>query len=478
MAATQPYLYYDFTVSVCATCLRRIEAKVVIEDDRVYLDKWCPAHGRERVLIADDADYYTTARERFLKKPERSQRAATPMRWGCPYDCGVCPDHMQHACLTVVEITDHCNLRCPVCYAESGPHRQQHRSLDEVEAMLDAAVAMEGTPDVVQISGGEPTIHPDFFAILDRAKARPIRHLMVNTNGLRIAREPDFAARLAAYQPGFEVYLQLDSLRAADLRRLRGKDLSTTRLEALDRLEAADVSTTLVATLVRGVNDDQVGALIELALRYRCVRGITFQPVQLAGRHDAIGAADRLTLSEVRRAVATQSEVFSLDDVVPVPCNPDALAMAYALKLGDQVVPLTGLLDRETLLAGERNTIVFERDPALRERIFELFSTAHGPEAQANSLHELLCCLPKVDAPSLQYENVFRVLILQFLDAHSFDVRAVKRSCVFFARPDGRMIPFDTYNLFYRDDRAEHLEALRSEIEQSFGRDVAEETEP
>ena len=142
-------------------------------------------------------DYYRRAREVFLKPPEMPVRYATEVKWGCPYDCGLCTDHEQHSCLSLVEVTDHCNLRCPICYAASGPDRPVYRSLDQVTAMLDAVVRNEREPDVVQISGGEPTIHPEFFAILDAARARPIRHLMVNTNGLRIAQDPAFARRLA-----------------------------------------------------------------------------------------------------------------------------------------------------------------------------------------------------------------------------------------------------------------------------------------
>jgi uncharacterized radical SAM superfamily Fe-S cluster-containing enzyme len=137
----RPYLYYDQAVSVCAECLRRVEASILIKDERVYLEKWCPQHGRKRVLIADDAAYYRMARERFIKPPELPQRFNTERHWGCPYDCGLCPEHMQHSCLTLIEVTDHCNLRCPICYADSGPHRPGFRPLATIERMLDAVVA-------------------------------------------------------------------------------------------------------------------------------------------------------------------------------------------------------------------------------------------------------------------------------------------------------------------------------------------------
>lgn len=472
-AKTRPYLFYDSAVSVCAECLRRVEAKILIQDQRVHLEKWCPQHGRARVLLADDAAYYRKCREVFIKPPELPRRFNTPQRWGCPYDCGLCPEHMQHSCLTLVEITDHCNLRCPICYANSGPHRPGFRDLAVVEKMLDAVVANEGEPDVVQVSGGEPTLHPDFFAILDAAKRRPIRHLMVNTNGLRIAREPDFAARLADYQPGFELYLQFDSLREEVHHELRGARLRDIRLRALENLNHHDVSTTLVVTVKKGLNDGELGDIIGFALEQPCVRGVTFQPVQAAGRLEGYDPArDRLTLTEVRRRILEQTPLFEPDDLIPVPCNPDCLAMAYALKLGDKVQPLTRFVSPETLVSKGRNTIVVERDEALREHVFRLFATNHSPESQACSLSDLLCCLPQLAAPGdLGYRNVFRVLIMQFIDAHGFDLRAVKKSCVHIAQPDGRIIPFDTFNLFYRDGQAAKLAQLRAGVDRGHGID-------
>jgi uncharacterized radical SAM superfamily Fe-S cluster-containing enzyme len=465
----RPYLFYDTALSICSTCLRKIEGKILIQDGCVYLSKRCPQHGSQRVLIADDADYYRRAREVFLKPPEMPNQFNTPVKWGCPYDCGLCPDHEQHSCLTLIEVTDFCNLRCPVCYAASGPERKQHRDLPTIERMLDAVVCNERRPDVVQISGGEPTLHPDFFRILDMARERPIQHLMVNTNGTRIATDPEFARRLAEYMPGFEIYLQFDSLEEKPLRELRGVDLRSTRQAALARLNELGISTTLVVTLKRGLNDGELGAIIEYAITQPAVRGVVFQPVQVAGRCDGFDAGkDRLTLTEVRRRILEQTNLFRAEDIIPVPCHPDALAMAYALKMRGRVIPLTGLVPPEVLINGARNTIVFESDEALRSSLFRTFSTNHSPQSAGATLRELLCCLPKVQAPlAIDYRNVFRVIIMQFMDAHSFDVRSVKKTCVHIAHPEGqRLIPFDTYNLFYRDHLEETvLGPLRQERE-------------
>ena len=454
MARTRPYLFYDVAISICSTCYRRIDAKIVFEDDRVFMLKHCPEHGHERVLIADDVDYYRRCREVFIKPPEMPQRYNTPVKWGCPYDCGLCTDHEQHSCLTLVEICDYCNLRCPICYAASGPERQQFRSLAEIERMLDAVVRNEGQPDVVQISGGEPTMHPEFFRVLEAAKARPIRHLMVNTNGVKIAESEAFTAQLASYAPDLEIYLQFDSFERDPLVALRGVDLRAVRTKALERLNNHGISTTLVVTLKKGLNDHEIGRIIDFAIEQPCVRGVTFQPIQDAGRTDSFDAStDRLTLTEVRRKILEQTKVFRAEDVIPVPCHPDALAMAYALKLAGKVTPLTGMIAPDVLINAGRNTILYEQDQAVRDGVFKLFATNHSPTSGATTLRELLCCLPSVLVPEhLGYENIFRVIIMQFIDHHAFDVRSVKKSCVHIVHPDGRIIPFDTYNLFYRDD--------------------------
>lgn len=470
----RPYLFYGATTALCATCLRTVEAKEVIEDGKVFLLKRCRTHGPQRVLISDDAAYWRLGRERFLKPPEQVRTYNTPHRHGCPYDCGICPEHEQHGCLTLLEITDACNLRCPTCYAASGPERQTHRSLAQIEAMLDRIVANEGEPDIVQVSGGEPTLHPDFFAVLDACRRRPIRHLMLNTNGVRIAREDGFAERLAEYLPGFEIYLQFDSLSAEPQRALRGADLRAVRAAALEKLNRLNLSTTLVVTVRRGLNDAELGDIVRFAAAQRCVRGVTIQPVQDAGRNDGFDPAlHRLTLSEVRRSLLAQCDWFRPEDIIPVPCHPDCLAMAYALKRPSQgrpLTPLTGLVDPEVLISGGRNTIVYEGDARIRAALVEAFSTAHGPQSAAGALHRLLCCLPGISGIAApRYDEVFRIIIMQFLDRHSLDLRSVRKACVHIAHPDGkRVIPFDTYNLFYRDQReAEVLGPIRAEIASS-----------
>jgi uncharacterized radical SAM superfamily Fe-S cluster-containing enzyme len=457
---TRPYLFYALTNSVCSQCLVKVEAKIIFRDDCVYLVKHCPTHGHEEVLIADDIEYYKQSLA-FIKPGDMPLKFNTSIKYGCPYDCGLCPDHEQHSCLTLIEVTDRCNLSCPICYADSGTEEtstngkqaRRHRSLEQIEMMMDAVVANEGEPQIVQISGGEPTIHPEFFQILAIAKSKPIKHLMINTNGIKIAKDKSFCSRLSQYMPGIEIYLQFDSFETEALQELRGIDLRDIREKAIANLNEFKISTTLVVTLKKGLNDHEIGKIIEYALQQPCVRGVTFQPIQAAGRLAGFQAKrDRYTLTEVRRSILQQSPYFKPEDILPVPCHPDSLAMAYALKVKGKVIPLTGLINPDAFVQLMPNSVLYEQNEELKSKIFELFSTSHSPLSSAISLKQLLCCIPMLPVPEgITYENIFRVMIVQFLDPYNFDVRSVKRSCIHIVHPDGRIIPFDTFNMFYRE---------------------------
>jgi uncharacterized radical SAM superfamily Fe-S cluster-containing enzyme len=444
-----PYIFHGQTTSLCETCLVPVPAKVIIEDDLVFYQKRCREHGVQKTLISDDLEYWR-AQKLWLKPGDRPLKTQTRTEAGCPFDCGLCPDHEQHSCLAIVEINSACNLSCPVCFADAEDMHGAHLSVATVERMLDALVASEGEPDLVQLSGGEPTIHPHFFEILDAVKARPIRHVMINTNGVRIAQDPAFVERLASYAPRLEVYLQFDSLDDEALMNLRGARLSRIRQQALEALERVGLSTTLVAVVKRGVNDHEVADIIRHALEWSCVRGVTFQPVQDAGRNEGFdGKANRILLTQIRREVV-RADVFGIEDMIPLPCNPDQICIGYGLRQGKSVTPITSLLPREIILNGP-NTISYEAYPALRQGIMDLLSLATAQANTEEKLAGLLCCLPQAMVPQdLSYASSFRVVILQFLDRYNFDLATVKRSCVHFVTPDGQIIPFDTYNSYYR----------------------------
>jgi len=456
-----PYIFHGQTTSLCSQCFALVPAKIIFDDDNVYYLKRCKTHGVEKALVSTDIPYYKLAQD-YVKPGDRPHVFQTRTEEGCPYDCGLCPDHEQHSCLGLIDINEACNLSCPVCFANSSTAKTYHRPLAEIERMMDALVASEGEADLLQISGGEPTIHPQIIEILEAAKSRPIRHVMLNTNGIRIAQDEAFVEQLKAFKPGFEVYLQFDSLRPSVLKNLRGADLTRIRREALDALERANISTTLVVVVKRGQNEDELGEIIAHALKYKCVRGITFQPIQDAGRNEGFDPAkDRFVLSDIRRAIINAGTAFGEGDIIPLPCNPESIAIGYALRNGDKIAPITSFFPKEMLVEALPNAITFEKYPDLHKQILNFFSLATVECNNPERLDALLCCLPQIPVPEgMGYENIFRIAIVEFLDAHNFCISRVKRSCVHFVTPAGQIIPFDTYNLFYRDEAARKRMAL------------------
>ncbi|HEX9468939.1 MAG TPA: radical SAM protein, partial [Bradyrhizobium sp.] len=232
------------------------------------------------------------------------------------------------------------------------------------------------------------------------------------------------------------------------------------RQQALANLERYGVSTTLVTTVKRGVNDREIGDIVRHALTWKCVRGVTFQPVQDAGRNENFNKdTDRIMLSEIRRRVV-ETGVFGDNDMIPLPCNPESISIGYGVRNGETVLPVTSMVPQEQLVAIMPNTISLEKHPVLREKFIDLFSLSSGPSNTGQRLTEFLCCLPSFEAPAdLGYENVFRVTIVQFLDRFNFCVGNVKRSCIHFVTPQGQIIPFDTYNLFYRNGSIDGIRA-------------------
>ncbi len=214
------------TQSICPRCKRVLEAELRERDGRVVLSRSCPEHGRFEAVVYGDARRYAEI-QRFNKPGENPRSRQTETADGCPHDCGICPEHAQHTCLGIIEVNSACNLDCPICFADSGTGHQQHGfslSLEQVESMLDAFVRAEGEPESVQISGGEPSIHPQILEILAAAKARGIPLVMLNTNGIRLARDRDFAPALA--ELGIHVYLQFDGFEPATQAAIRGRDLT------------------------------------------------------------------------------------------------------------------------------------------------------------------------------------------------------------------------------------------------------------
>ena len=258
------------------------------------------------------------------------------------------------------------------------------------------------------------------------------------------------------------------------MKTLRGADLTRIHTQAIERLNELDISTTLVMTLKKDLNDGEIGKIIDYGLSQPCVRGVTLAADPDAGRVEAYDAkVNRLTVSEIRRRIAEQTQAFTLSDIIPVPCNPDTLAMGYALQdVGRHHAAAHAAGRPANPAQGRRATPL----PSNTTRPSRNRSSSCSPPTRARtgrprSFRSCCAAFRKVETPpGVGYRDVFRVLIVQFMDALSLDIRALKKSCIHIAQPDGRLIPFQSFNMFYRDGLSTTLETLRAEVAASTER--------
>jgi uncharacterized radical SAM superfamily Fe-S cluster-containing enzyme len=391
----------------------------------------------------------------FNKPGSLPLQYSTEVKEGCPLDCGLCPEHKQHICLSLIEVNTGCNLNCPICFADAGTGFTL--TLREVERMLDRLLELEGEPEVVQFSGGEPTIHPEILDMVRAAKARGIPNVMINTNGIRIAKDERFLAELAELR--LAIYLQFDGLERETYRKIRGEDLLAIKLRCLDRLGEIDLDVALVAAVERGINEHEVGALVKFGLQHPAARGIVFQPVTHTGRHLPFNPLERVTIPDVLHSIVEQTDgLFSLEDFVPVPCCfPTCQVNTYVYVNGDQFIPLPRVLPVERYLDYITNR-AFPKAPSLPDvqRALEGLWSASAVAGSATMAGLFTCaCGVALDLggdTDHVKKHVFQIAIKDFMDSYTFNVKQVMKCCVGVLVPDGRLIPFCAYNtLGYRE---------------------------
>jgi uncharacterized radical SAM superfamily Fe-S cluster-containing enzyme len=451
---TRKHIFHDVTRSTCPECGMIIDAQVLIRDGALYLRKRCPEHGWHEALVSSDAGWNLRG-VKYNKPGTIPRHFATAVDRGCPSDCGLCPEHQQHTCIGLVEVTSRCNLACSTCFADAGPGYDLE--LGQVEAMLDRFLEMEGQPEVLQISGGEPTLHPQILKILAAAAKRDIGEVMLNTNGLRLARDRAFVHDLAQHRP--LVYLQFDGLEAATHEALRGRDLREIKRQALDHLAEEGLWAVLVVTVTRGVNEHEMGDILRFALQHPAVLGVNYQPVTFAGRCTGGDPLGRVTVTEVLDRIEVQSGgLVRMDDFIPVPCpHPDCSAGTYLFVEGEQVVPLTRLIDAEDYLDFIANRAAPDLSDEIGEALQGLWSMAAAMGTEG-TMGDLACVACGIDASLLiddafAKEHFFMVQVHGFMDAHTFDVKRLMKCCVHQLTPDGRAVPFCAYNVLgYRQE--------------------------
>jgi len=294
------------TESICPVCLRRIAAERVAEGDAVYLRKSCPEHGEYKTIIWRGLSTYKSWGD-GNRAPSRPLVCGSKIDKGCPFDCGLCPDHRQHTCCVVLDVTERCNLACPVCFASAGASGRPDPGVDEIEGWCRSLLASGGTFGI-HLSGGEPTVRRDLPEIIRKIRALGFSYIQLNTNGLRLGAEENYAGELK--DAGLScVFLQFDGSTDEVMQQIRGRDLLKTKLAAIHNCGAHELGVVLVPTLIPGVNTGEIGAILRAAISLApAVRAVHFQPVSYFGRYpNTPRDADRITIPEVIQMIDEQT---------------------------------------------------------------------------------------------------------------------------------------------------------------------------
>ena len=462
------------TESLCPVCLETLPARKAVRDSGIYLVKECPEHGRYEALIWEgSAESYLAWGEKL--SPADRIPGAGPVRKGCPLDCGLCEAHERRGCCVLLEVTGRCNLRCPVCFAESGPEGRDV-PLEELKRQLEYLME-HGGPFNIQLSGGEPTVREDLEEIIRLGRDTGFSFFQLNTNGIRLAEEPGYALRLK--KAGLScVFLQFDGMSDDVYRTLRGRALLDSKLRAIDACEAAGLGVVLVPVVVPGVNEDQVGKILALARsRMPAVRGVHFQPVSYFGRCREADGSYRITIPKMLALMEEQTDgwIRAGDFTGGNATNPYCTFQANYLRGPDGAMRLQA--HGET-----RNTGVSEQ---ARDAVARQWSGAEsgcccseggvseccGGEGSASeccgsgeSGESGRCCGEELSALTLdtssldeflaeRHRNTLAISGMVFQDAWNLELERLKRCYILESDSRYGMVPFCIYNLTGADGR-------------------------
>ena len=466
------------TRSICPECLKALDATIYEENGKVFIKKMCPDHGSFQELYWSDYEQYQRA-EKFRYDGDGVENPRTQKNKGCPLDCGICPEHKSHTALAIIDVTNRCNLTCPVCFANAAAAGYVYEPTQEqVVGMLENLRATKPVPaTALQFSGGEPTIRNDLFDLIKTAKELGFRHVEVNTNGVRVSRDVEYAKGLKTAGVS-TVYLQFDGLTPDVYKFIRGLDLLDTKMRAIENLRQAGFdSVVLVVTLIKGVNDSQLGEIINFAAKnFDVIRCVNVQPVSLCGRLPPQEREKmRITIPDFMRLVEEQTQGdIKVADFYPVPvvvpvskavgalkdkryveftAHPHCGMATFVLVENGKVVPVTryGNIEKfrnalqkvyEDAAKGSKNKAKIRLVGAARHMKFGFLRKY------------VLGVLMSGDYKSLGdfARRFLMVSSMHFMDPYNFDLERVQRCVIHYAVPDGRIIPFCTMNSIHRPE--------------------------
>lgn len=440
------------TQALCNLCGRLTEAQIRLEDERVILVKWCPDHGLTRALVSSDKQWYLRSLSYVKPGTHPLNRAVTEYR-GCPQSCGLCPQHQQHTCVPILEITDRCNMSCPICLVSGQTGNEL--SIEQAGRIVEGLICYEGKLNMLNLSGGEPTVHPDFLKILDLCLRPEIGVVSVSTNGLRLSQDPDLIKALR--DRGVVISLQFDGFREETYAALRGRpELASIKRRVIDRALALGAKISLTVTAGLGINEGEFPEIMKLFSSSDAILSMMIQP--LAHTTWPGDPMQRLTIPDVvRLLVSSSGGLLRESDFSPLPCShPACFALTYLLRLQDGgLVSLPSVIDTESYLDIIKNQALFGTDwdtlEKIKDALYRLWSSdgvLPDREKILKTVKQLLLDINRLGPHASHHKlinlgarNVKSIFIHHFMDRATFDLSRAVKCCNHYPEPDGQLIP-------------------------------------
>lgn len=450
--------YFTTVRGMCRTCRAIVPARVFFRDGAVWQQGLCPTCPAVPAKIAGSATWYLNNAQSAVPDRTPLPQAQPPQR-GCPHDCGPCTWHASPCQLPVFSITNACNLNCPICFTYNRPDKLYFMSVAEMQATVNWIITASGTVDLINITGGEPTLHPHLLELLAVCRRPEIGRITMNSNGLKLAEDYDLCQRLA--ERGVYVVLSFNTLDPAVSMRLHGRDLIKIKMQAIENLTRAGAKMTLLQVMVPGVNESAAGDILGLMQKYDSILSYTVQTMTYTGQGGGLWPERRhLPVDEAAETVCHHSNgrlVF--DDFLPRPsAHPLCYLTAYFLKDGDRFLPLARFIARERLLNLMQDSYLIrlgEDEQLLRDGLNSLFARGETDSLRVfrgivEKLYPASRVLTAFERQQVTESCVRTVYIHAHMDEDTFDCsRAMTCPDLVPAEP-GRLIPACTYNLFYR----------------------------
>ncbi|MBI3039404.1 radical SAM protein [bacterium] len=459
--SNRPYTYLSTTTGMCRSCRKLVASRIIEREGRVFQQNLCPSCGQSEAIIAESFDWYAKVSNTVIKTRPPAKEG-NPVRLGCPFDCGPCAFHASACNLPVFSITNACDLSCPICFTYNRPDRLYHMKREEMRALLDRLLDRTGSVDLVNLTGGEPTMHPNLLELIAEASRPEIGRVTVNSNGLRLAREPELCKSLA--ETGAYVILSFDTLDPDTSKKIHGKDLVEIKRKALENLQNAGVGTTLLHVMISGVNEKEFGGILDLALSHDVVRSITVQTMTFTGHGGKnFNPRSHIPLDQAARFIeeATHGKVGKNFFRSLPAAHPLCYQVAYAFKWKGIIHDFSELFEPNEIQRLLGNGYLMrpsdESEAIFRTALDRLWAKGGNEnllDGFKSTIRELYPS--KGDVPTISERqrigerNVLTVYLHAHMDEDNFDVARVSTCPDQVPDPEGRLIPACTYNLFYR----------------------------